>query len=97
MYNAPTMSIINPVLDQPQSFDYELLPAAAVNWLANQDLYCWVDANSATAALADDSPRGMLDTSHAQLANAAIRHPERTRVLDLARMGLSPRWCAMRQ
>jgi hypothetical protein len=46
MYNAPTMSTINPVLDQPQSVDYELLPVTALNWLANQELHCSVDANS---------------------------------------------------
>ena len=46
MYNAPTMSTINLILDQPQSVDYELLPSAAINRLANQDLHCQVDANS---------------------------------------------------
>ncbi len=37
---------INPVLDQPQSYDYELLPNGVISRLANQDLYCSVDANS---------------------------------------------------
>lgn len=46
MYNAATMSTTSPVLDQPQSFDYELLPAGPINRLANQDLYCQADANS---------------------------------------------------
>jgi hypothetical protein len=40
------MSTISPVLDQPQSYDYELLPTGVINRLANQDLYCSVDANS---------------------------------------------------
>lgn len=40
------MSTISPVLDQPQSFDYELMPAGAVSRLANQDLFCLADANS---------------------------------------------------
>jgi hypothetical protein len=40
------MAEINPVLDQPQSFDYELLPTGVINRLANQDLYCAADANS---------------------------------------------------
>lgn len=46
MYNAPIMATISPVLDQPQSLDYELLPTGVINRLANQDLYCQVDANS---------------------------------------------------
>ena len=40
------MPAISPVLDQPQSYDYELLPTGVINRLANQDLYCSVDANS---------------------------------------------------
>jgi hypothetical protein len=40
------MSSVSPVLDQPQSYDYELLPTGVINRLANQDLYCLVDANS---------------------------------------------------
>ena len=34
------------MLDQPQSYDYELLPTGVIGRLANQDLYCSVDANS---------------------------------------------------
>lgn len=40
------MSTINPVLDQPQSLEYEALPLGAINRLANQDLFCLADANS---------------------------------------------------
>src|SRR5215203_978970 len=40
------MPAISLVLDQPQSYDYELLPTGVINRLANQDLYCSVDANS---------------------------------------------------
>jgi hypothetical protein len=40
------MPPISPVLDQPQSYDYELLPTGVIGRLANQDLYCSVDANS---------------------------------------------------
>ena len=34
------------MLDQPQSYEYELLPKGVIGRLANQDLYCSVDANS---------------------------------------------------
>lgn len=40
------MPAISPILDQPQSFEYELLPTGVIGRLANQDLYCSVDANS---------------------------------------------------
>jgi hypothetical protein len=40
------MTAASPILDQPQSLDYDLLPAGIVNRLANQDLVCWLDANS---------------------------------------------------
>ncbi len=40
------MPAINPVLDQPQSHEYEQLPKGVIGRLANQDLYCSVDANS---------------------------------------------------
>jgi hypothetical protein len=40
------MTAASPILDQPQSLDYDLLPAGIVNRLANQELVCWLDANS---------------------------------------------------
>ncbi len=40
------MPAISPILDQPQSYEYELLPTGVIGRLANQDLYCSVDANS---------------------------------------------------
>ena len=38
------MNATSPILDQPQSIDYDLLPAGPINRLANQELFCTVDA-----------------------------------------------------
>jgi hypothetical protein len=40
------MSSTSPILDQPNSIDYDLLPAGPINRLANQELFCMVDAAS---------------------------------------------------
>lgn len=38
------MTSSSPILDQPQSIDYDLLPPGPINRLANQELFCTVDA-----------------------------------------------------
>jgi hypothetical protein len=48
---APTNAQTTPILDQPHSYDYELLPTGAITRLANQDLVCLADANSDAAEI----------------------------------------------